>query len=221
MVTLTVRYQTRSSIKLLNVVVKILPLITKQIRLYYYTCQNSRGNTRESYQHISYFIYFYTFTKIENKMDLLQESSSIWDEFLRRPCPQVDPLSFWPLAPFVPWQPWHLLNSDTLILLVLWHPWHLLSPDTFGTVHYSMVQRHSVLYFGFLIFRGFCTVLYCTVLYCTIPYYTESYYYFSYWYIPLNQAIYAWSFRQKFAGWVVVGGDIAIIASSSRGPGET
>ena len=26
---------------------------------------------------------------------------------------------------------------------------------------------------------------------------------------------------KKFAGWVVVGGDIAIIATSSRGPGET
>ena len=67
MVTLTVRHQTRSSIKVLNVVVKILPLITKQIQLYY-TCQKPRGNTRESYQHISYFIYFYTFTKIDLKL---------------------------------------------------------------------------------------------------------------------------------------------------------
>ena len=151
MVTLTVRYQTRSSIKLLNVVVKILPLITKQIRLYYYTCQNSRGNTRESYQHISYFIYFYTFTKIENKMDLLQESSSIWDEFLRRPCPQVDLLSFWPLAPFVPWHPWHLLNSGTLDTfspltpLAPFVPWHLW----YSTLQHGTVTYCTVLWFPY------------------------------------------------------------------------
>ena len=151
-------------------------------------------------------------------MDLLQESSSIWDEFLRRPCPQVDHLSFWPR------HPWHLLSPDTLgtfcpltplIPLVLWYP---LSPDSFGTVNYGMVQRDTVLYFGFLIFRWFLgimnwneffsmtTVLYHTILYCTKLYCTEPYFYFSCWYIPLNQAIYAWSFRQKFHGgwWVTL-----------------
>ena len=46
----------------------------------------------------------------KNKMDLLK-SSSIWDVFLRRPCPQVDLLSFWLLAPF---SPWNGLQAGTL-----------------------------------------------------------------------------------------------------------
>ena len=60
-----------------------------------------------------------------------------------------------------------------------------------------------------------CTALYCTILYCTVPYcgldqYTPL--------VEVNQAIYAWSFRQKVLWWVVVvvGGGIAIIVTSSR-----
>ena len=46
-------------------------------------------------------------------------------------------------------------------------------------------------------------LLYCTVLHCTVLY--LPYCYFSCWYTPLNQAIYAWSFRQKVC-WVGGGG---------------
>ena len=145
-------------------------------------------------------------------MDLLQETSSIWNEFLTKPCPWVDLLSLWPR------HPWHLLNLGTfenfcpltpLEPFKPWHPWKLLSPDTFVRVHYSMVQYSDMK----IEIRLYCTVPYCTVLYCTVLYCS-----FSCWYTPLNQAIYAWSFRQKFYGGG--GGDIAIIASSSRGPGE-
>ena len=70
----------------------------------------------------------------------------------------------------------------------------------------------------------YCTVPYCTVLYSTVPYCNVLYHtVLSHitgldQYTPLsevNQATYAWSFRQKVS-WV--GGDIAII--SSRGPGR-
>ena len=63
----------------------------------------------------------------------------------------------------------------------------------------------------------YCTIPYCTVLYHIVPYcgldqYTPL--------VEVNQAIYAWSFRQKVF-WVVVVvvvvvGDIAIIVTSSR-----
>ena len=156
-------------------------------------------------------------------MDLLQESSSIWDEFLRRPCPWVDLLSFWPLAPFFPWHPWHLLNSGTLGIfchltpLPPFVPWHLW----YSTLQDDTVTYCTVLWFSTLIWfleisklktemttvlyctvQLYCTVLYCTILYCTVLYHTE-YCYFSCWYTPLNQAIYAWSFRQKvlWGGW--------------------
>ena len=115
-------------------------------------------------------------------MDLLQESSSIWDEFLRRPCPQVDLLSLWPLAPFFSWQPWHLLNSGTLVTFCLLG---ILGISKLRTEWFLENDNCTVLY-----------QLYCTILYCTVPYF-----YFSCWYTPLNQAIYAWSFRQKFYGW--------------------
>ena len=47
----------------------------------------------------------------------------------------------------------------------------------------------------------YCTILYCTVLYHIVPYcgldqYTPL--------VEVNQAIYAWSFRQKVLWWVVV-----------------
>ena len=41
-------------------------------------------------------------------MDLLQETSLIWNEFLEKPCSRVDLQSFWPR------HPWHLLNPGTL-----------------------------------------------------------------------------------------------------------
>ena len=76
-------------------------------------------------------------SKKGNKMDLLQETSSIWNEFLTKPCPWVDLLSFWPR------HPWHLLipvtleNLCPLTPLAPFKPWHLLFPDTFVTVHYT------------------------------------------------------------------------------------
>ena len=75
-----------------------------------------------------------------------------------------------------------------------------------------MVQRHSVLYFGFLIFRGFCTVLNHTFTSLADTYLLIKLFMLG----PLDKKFYG--------GWVVVVvvvGDIAIIASSSRGPGET
>ena len=112
-------------------------------------------------------------------MDLLQESSSIWDEFLRRPCPRVDLLSFWPLAPSFPWHPWHLLNSGTLapfcpltplvqhitawysyILYGLWFPDFNRVPGNFKIKNwYEFLRMTTVLY---------CTVMCGIVLYCTL-----------------------------------------------------
>ena len=60
----------------------------------------------------------------------------------------------------------------------------------------------------------YCTIPYCTVLYHIVPYcgldqYTPL--------VEVNQAICAWSFRQKVFWWVVVVvGGIAIIVTSSR-----
>ena len=145
-------------------------------------------------------------------MDLLQETSSIWNEFLTKPCPWVDLLSFWPR------HPWHLLNPGTLENFCLlahfvpWHPWYLLSPDTFVTVHYSMVKYSDMkieirVKLGLLNVhidqRQYSKVQYSRELYCTVQYHIMEYCatcYFYIWYTPLvevNQAIYARSFRQK------------------------
>ena len=120
-----------------------------------------------------------------NKMDLLQESSLIWDEFLRRPCPWVDLLSFWPFATFFPWHPWHLLNSGTLGIFchltplppfVPWHLWYSTLQD--DTVTYCTVLWFSTLIWFLQISKlktEMTTVLYCTILYCTVPYCTILY----------------------------------------------
>ena len=73
-------------------------------------------------------------------------------------------------------------------------------------LQYSTVLYHTVPY---------CAVLYRTVSYCIIlyhVYHTVTSLADTHLLIKLN----AWSFRQKFAGGWWVGGDIAIIASSSR-----
>ena len=94
------------------------------------------------------FLQIFGWKYLKNKMDLLQELSSVWNEFLRKPCPWVDLLSFW-----------HR------------HPWNPLSLDTLGTfcplkplVQYCTVPYCTVLYCTV----PYCTTLYCTVLYCTI-----------------------------------------------------
>ena len=69
-------------------------------------------------------------------------------------------------------------------------------------IPYSTVQYSTVPY---------STVLYCSVPYCIILYHTVTSLADTHLLIKLN----AWSFRQKVSWWVV-GGDIAIIASSSR-----
>ena len=102
-------------------------------------------------------------------MDLLQESSSIWNDFLRKPCPRVELLSFWlrhpwhllnpgtlgtfcslkPLAPFKPWHPWHLLSLKPLAPVVPWRLWYTtLQHGTvqFGTETYSTVWYRDILY---------------------------------------------------------------------------
>ena len=72
-------------------------------------------------------------------MDLLQETSSIWNKILRKPCPWVDLLSFWPR------HPWNL-EPFNLAPFVPWHPWHLLSPDTLDTFCFCSLMTPLVQY---------------------------------------------------------------------------
>ena len=115
-------------------------------------------------------------------MDLLQESSSIWDEFLRRPWPQEDLLSFWPR------HPWHLLSHDTLCTFcpntplapfVSWHLWYstlqhgtvtyctVLWFPYFERVHGNLKKLRTEMRMTTVLLSNvpFCTVLYCTILY--------------------------------------------------------
>ena len=75
-----------------------------------------------------------------------------------------------------------------MALFVPWHSWLLLSPDTFGTVHYSMVQWHTVLWFPYVErvpgnlkiknwneFLKMTTVLYSSQPYCTVVSHTVLY----------------------------------------------
>ena len=144
----------------------------------------------------------------KNKMDLLQESSSIWDEFLRRPCPQADLLSIWPLAPFFPWHPWHLLNLGTLGIfchmtplppLVPWHLWYSASEHetvTYCTVlwfpYFDMVPGN----FKIKNWNEFLRMT--TVLYCTVTSLADTH--------LLIKLFVHGPLDKKFSGWVVVGG---------------
>ena len=102
---------------------------------------------------------------------------------------------------------------------------HSLQSDGAGELHTALCPQEG---------QDYCTVLYCTVLYCIVLYCIVLYCIVLYCivlyctystgldqYTPLvevNQAICAWSFRQKVF-WVVVVvvvGDIAIIVTSSR-----
>ena len=104
---------------------------------------------------------------------------------------------------------------------VLWFPYFERVPGNLKMKNWNEFLRMTTALYCTLVYHTvlyrtvpYCTVLYHTVPYCTVLYCTVTYCSVSCWYTPLNQAIYAWSFRQKFSGWWV--GDIAIIASSSR-----
>ena len=99
-----------------------------------------------------------------------------------------------------PWvEPMTIRNYDPLTIspIVPWHPWHLKVFPLNRQDIFNVTQYH--------------TALYSTVQYCTC--------YFSCWYTPLvevNQAIYAWSFRQKFPGGGGGGGWHCNYSSRSR-----
>ena len=130
---------------------------------------------------------------------------------------------FYPLLSFCDWDVWTPSHFRSLLwwgrlLGTLKHSFLnlVLSPRClWHCAICTIFKRFAVLTFSISTMAPLClcTVLYCTILYCTVPYcgldqYTPL--------VEVNQAIYAWSFRQKVFWWWVGGGGIPIIVISSR-----
>ena len=100
---------------------------------------------------------------------------------------------------------------------VLWFPYFERVPGNLKMKNWNEFLKMTTAHYCSLMY---CTILYCTklyytVLYCTVLYCTVPYSYFSFWYTPLNQALCLVIQTKSFLVVVVVG-DIAIIALSSR-----